>query len=370
MNVLDRLANIKGLGLPRLFKAQNANFAARSQISIFQARHALQKQLNAEKAKPAVDFSDPKLRRLQERSDELTAKKTKVADAVSLFATTINAIFDIKSALEEAKTLLQTIQPTSDAAFRAAVATQFDVKYDKLNKEVDNATSGGKNLLDAADRLTFRTAVSFADLVDRGTIQLTGRYVGSEFYIRDDSGRLWTLDTPRTGLIEYSSFPSSPTGTLHDIADLTITSYDATTERISISGPTAIDGTVVRGGLGVLTSKFYNGFAADADVTSAIADIDAGLAKLELARVNVRAQEGLFKAQRDALDARITDVDDDIQGRIDTMIDARKAKLFSMESRMHATLSSMSITTDAGSILIDSLFQRPRTGARILDFST
>jgi hypothetical protein len=30
----------------------------------------------------------------------------------------------------------------------------------------------------------------------------------------------------------------------------------------------------------------------------------------------------------------------------------------------------MSITTDAGSILIDSLFQRPRTGARILDFST
>jgi hypothetical protein len=369
MNILDRFANIKGLPARRLFGAFNASFVNGSQIAIFRARHALEKQINAEKAKPAIDFSDPKLRRLQQRSNELGTAKSRIAETVTLFATTITAIFDIKAALEEAKAALQTIQPTSDAAFRAAVASQFDGKLDKLNKEVDNAASGGKNRLDAVDRLTFRTAVNFAELANGGSVPLTGSYVGTEYYIREDNGNKLLLDTPRTGFIEYSNYPSGATGTRVDIADLVIDSYDPATGAITISSPTPITGTLVRGGLGVLNSKFYGDFATDADVTAAIADIDGALSKLELARMQVRAQEGLFKAQRDALDDRITEVDDDTQARIDLMLDERQAKIFAMEARMHVTLSGLSLTTAAGSLLIESLFLTERRAPGILDFT-
>ena len=54
-----------------------------------------QKRINEIRAKPAVDFNDPKMVRLQRRQDALQKTKDGLADTVSLFATTINAIFDI-----------------------------------------------------------------------------------------------------------------------------------------------------------------------------------------------------------------------------------------------------------------------------------
>ena len=185
-----------------------------------------------------------------------------VADTVSLFTTTINTIFDIKAALEEARELLVSIQPTSDAAFRANIATRFDGKITKLNNEVDNATSGNRNLLRLVDRVNFNTGVNLAEIGGGGVISISGNYVGTEYHIKEADGSYWLLDTTRTRLADYTSYPNGYTGTAYDLDDLVVDSYDPATGSITISGPEAISGTLVRGGLGVVNSFLYNGFAA------------------------------------------------------------------------------------------------------------
>ncbi len=371
MNILDRYANVRGGLAPHpLFSASFNSYVKRTQISIFQARFAIERRINEIKAKPAVDFNDPKMQRLQRRQDALQKVKNGLADTVSLFTTTINTIFDIKAALEEARELLVSIQPTSDAAFRADIATRFDGKITKLNNEVDNATSGNRNLLRLVDRVNFNTGVNLAEIGGGGVISISGNYVGTEYHIKEADGSYWLLDTTRTRLADYTSYPNGYTGTAHDLDDLVVDSYDSTTGAITISGPEAISGTLVRGGLGVVNSFLYNGFAADADVTNAIADIDTAINRINTARLQTRAQESLFVSRASAFDEQIGDVEDDIQDLINTMVDERTAKIFAEQTRLHATLVGLSLTSEGGTLLIESLLLPQRRSPGILDFMT
>lgn len=370
MNILDRLANVKGFGPHPLFSASFDAFVKGSQISIFQARFALQKRINEIRATPAVDFKDPAMLRLEGRRERLQKVKDGLADTVSLFTTTIDAIFDIKAALEEARELLLSIEPTSDAAFRADIATRFDGKLDKLNDEVGNATYKNRSLLRLVDRVNFNTGVNLAAIGGGGAISISGVYVGSEYYIKEADGSYWLLDTTRTRLADYASYPSGATGTAYDLGDLVVDSYDPASGSIGISGPEAISGTLVRGGLGVLNSFLYNGFGGDADVTAAIADIDTALNRVETARAQTRAQESLFVSRAGAFDARIEEVQDEIQALIKTMTDERGAKLFAEQARLHATLSGLSITSEAGALLIASLLMPQPRAPSMLDFTT
>lgn len=370
MNILDRYANVGGLSVNPLFTASFSSYLKRTQISIFQVRFALERRINEIRAKPAVDFNDPKMVRLQRRQDALSKTKDGLADTVSLFATTIDAIFDIKEALEEARELLVSIESGSDADFRADIASRFDAKLTKLNNEVDNAAFGTRNLLKLVDRVNFNTGVNLAEIGGGGVISITGSYVGSEYYIKEADGSFWLLDTARTRLSDYTSYPNGYTGTSHALSDLVVDSYDSSTGAITISGPEAISGTLVRGGMGVVNSFLYNGFAADADVTDAIADIDTAINRINTARLATRSQESLFISRASAFDERVGDVQDDIQDLINTMVNERTAKIFAEETRLHATLFGLSITSEQGTLLIESLLLPQKRSPGILDFMT
>jgi flagellin-like hook-associated protein FlgL len=373
MNILDRYANVGGLSVNPLFTASFSSYLKRTQISIFQVRFALEKRINEIRAKPAVDFNDPKMVRLQRRQDALQKTKDGLADTVSLFNTTINAIFDIKAALEEARELLVSIQASSDADFRADIATRFDAKLTKLNNEVDNASFGTRNLLKLADRVNFNTGVDLAGIGGGGVISITGTYVGSEYYIKEADGSYWLLDTTRTRLAEYTSYinyPDGATSTAYYFDDLVVDSYDSSTGAITISGPEAISGTLVRGGLGVVNSFLYNGFAADADVTDAIADIDTAINRVNTSRLHIRSQQTFFLSRASTYDIRIGDTQDDIQDLINTMVDERTAKIYAEQTRLHATLFGLSITSEQGTLLIESLLLPQSRSPGILDFMT
>lgn len=373
LNILDRYANVGGFTVNPLFSASFNSYVKRTQISIFQVRFALQKRINEIRAKPAVDFNDPKMVRLQRRQDALQKTKDGLADTVSLFATTINAIFDIKSALEEARAHLVSIQSDSDAAFRADIASRFDGKLTKLNNEVDNAKLGTRSLMKLVDRVNFNTGVDLAEIGGGGVLSITGTYVGSEYYIKEADGSYWLLDTTRTRLAEYTSYvnyPDGATGTAYFFDDLVVDSYDSSTGAITISGPEAISGTLVRGGLGVVNSFLYNGFAADADVTNAIADIDTAINLVNTSRLQIRSQQTFFLSRAGTYDIRIGDTQDDIQDLINTMVNERTAKIYAEETRLHATLFGLSITSEQGTLLIESLLLPQSRSPGILDFMT
>ena len=217
--------------------------------------------------------------------------------------------------------------------------------------------------------------MDLAEIGGGGVISITGNYVGSEYYIKEADGSYWLLDTARTRLAEYTSYinyPDGATGTAYYFDDLVVDSYDSSTGAITISGPEAISGTLVRGGLGVVKSFLYNGFAADADVTNAIADIDTAINQVNTSRLQIRSQQTFFLSRASTYDIRIGDTQDDIQDLINTMVDERTAKIYAEETRLHATLFGLSITSEQGTLLIESLLlpqSRPPRHPRLHDLS-
>ena len=119
--------------------------------------------------------------------------------------------------------------------------------------------------------------------------------------------------------------PGTPTGNEISTVGLTIDSYDPVTGAVTYGGSGSLSGTLNREGLGIVKSEYYNGFATDAAVQQAIADVDTALSTLGSQGSIIKAQATLVEGNANTATEKINNLEDEIDGLIDKQLDEHQA---------------------------------------------
>jgi len=179
---------------------------------------------------------------------------------------------------------------------------QFDAQVNAINNEAD-AVGPAFNLVGSINRQdgTFNT-IEYRSDVNLNSSTLTGTYIGSDFRIEANDGRVWIPDlgsdfiqSYTNGGTEAEKYTTTDGETVQKATStrngMKLISYDANTKNITVEisvvpddPPITVTGKLKTNGLGVMQSWFYNDFATQADRSRAFKDIDAAEVNLQLAR--------------------------------------------------------------------------------------
>ncbi len=180
---------------------------------------------------------------------------------------------------------------------------QFDAFVTSINNEAD---SGGQafNLVGNINRQDGTpNTVEYRNDVNLNSTTLRGTYIGSDYRIEANDGKVWIPDLGSDLIQAYDSNGVTEerytTGDGQEVAKATSTrngvkliSYNASTQQITVEisvvpddPPLVVTGKLKKNGLGVMQSWFYNDLSTDADRKRAFADINA-------AEVNLSSAQG------------------------------------------------------------------------------
>ena len=235
---------------------------------------------------------------------QAAAQTSRVVSArLSLVANTIQQNLDhittIKDNLFDMKVAVETAATTTDMDYIRQV---FDSAMTEVNRAAD-ALPKVSNLIGNVGKTTWNTPEISYQTDDIGTrIDITGEYLGSDFYIEDSSGNVWVPDWSIramerfTGIGEYSSDTKVDSayytfdGNGINLNSLSGSAIDFTVFPDVASETATYTGTLYKGGLEVMPSWMYSDFATEADRTTATDDVDT-------ARDVVNRQEAILKSE-------------------------------------------------------------------------
>lgn len=179
---------------------------------------------------------------------------------------------------------------------------QFDAQVTAINNEADSV-GPAFNLVGSINRQDGTpNSIEYRNDVNLNSTRLTGTYIGNDFRIESNDGRVWIPDLGSDFIQSYTNGGTEPekytTAAGQEVQKatstrngLTLVSYNADTKQITVEisivpddPPITVTGTLKTNGIGVMQSWFYNNFATQADRTRAFKDIDAAEINLELAR--------------------------------------------------------------------------------------
>lgn len=352
-----------------LFKLNSEVFAVSAAEALRVISNALASKANVELAKPAVDFSDPRLARPQAEIDRLRIQKDAFADEAALLSKTVDQMGWIEVRLNDIKTQLLTLSAASTPAERAAAAALLDEKVAVINQLARDAGDFGKNPIGRPYSSDFRTANVIASYMPSAEpIIVEGKFAGTDFSITDSDGDTWRYDRSTGSLIEYSSFPDTPTGVSHASSAISVASYDSGTGAISLDTPGGtVDGTLTRYGQGVLDGFLYNGLATDADVARALADVEAAISQFAIDKALIGGAAATLEGRLGQLNLRITGLDDKIQDLIAEFTEEKAASDAALRTRVQLQQQALSLSLGSSGALIDMFFRDSVKTGSILD---
>ncbi len=166
---------------------------------------------------------------------------------------------------------------------------------------------------------TYNT-IEYRNSITLDSTTLTGTYIGSDFRIEGNDGKVWIPDLGSDFIQSYSNNGTTAEKYTTDAGQtinkgtstrngLKLISYDPQTKDITVEisvvpddAPITVTGKLKKNGIGVMQSWFYNEFATDADRKRAFTDINS--AEVNLASASSDIQRS---ATQTAIDNRHAD---------------------------------------------------------------
>ena len=321
----------------------------------------LVERMNAERRESAVDFNRYDLVRAKSEKASLLQFKAKIADNLSAVSKAKGAIEWIDSRLDRMLVDLQAILGSSDPDARAAAAAAFDEDLDFINSKADGA---GQRIGNRTVNLIGNASVddfSVSDLYTRtsksgGSAMIEGIYMGARYNVEDAEGDIWRYDEPSDSFVEYSSGDSSsPTGESIAAEGLTLDSFDSTTGAVVFGGTGSLQGTIVRGGIGVLEAGFYNDFADDAAVQRAIDDVTAAIDYVASKGPAIKATAALLQASNQMMSERVSNLSEEIAAITKEEVDETAAKAKAARLKLSLAVNNINLVTQQSTGLIQNL---------------
>lgn len=332
-----------------------------SQLSIVNIARQLVARAEAEKPDTAVNFREPALLRANTEKGRLLDFKARTADQLSALTKAKSGIEFIEKHLATLKTNLQSITSSSTSEERAAAAAEFNELYGKINAQADGANQTinyiPTNLIGSGSLPEFTTDDLYAKVSPNGgSIRVEGQFLGTDFVVEDSSGFLWHEDENRGVYVQYASDGTGlPTGNEISTEGLTISSFDPDSGAVTFGGSGSLTGTVNRAGLGVLKSEFYNDFASDADVTQAIADIDAALATVASGGSFIKAQATLVEGRANSVTTSLSNLESEIDDLIDKQLDENQAEIAAADLKLRLALNNINLISQNNQGLVENM---------------
>jgi hypothetical protein len=331
-----------------------------SMSSLLLITQKLVERMQSERAETAVDFNQYDLVQANREKAKLVGFKDKVASAASLLSKTSKAIENISATLTKMRNELDLIGPGTSAEVRAEKAAKFDAYLATINGEANGANQTvnfrNVNLIGNTKSPSFATDnVATKYSARGGTLLVEGKYLGSGYHIEDADGDLWRYDGATNAFVEYGPDGYSPTGATISADGLTLESFDHDTGAVSYGGSGSLTGTVVRGGVGLLGSELYDGFADDASVAQVIADIDAAIAKVTSQGAAIKANAGLLQGNIDVVSEKLIHVEKEIDDLVDRQLEENGAKSAAAQAKLGLAISNLNLTANANTGLIENM---------------
>ena len=217
---------------------------------------------------------------------------------------------------------------TNALGYRAAFDSILNSVRSTAENTIDNPNLLGK---DPSAKLVYPVSPTGGNQI------LNGRYVGSDYYITDSSGKRWQPDRVAGLLRQYDSYPESPSeksGALQE--GVRLDSFDAATEGVTFtinSATAAIEsfsGTITREGTNILDAWLYDGLKTQAGRDRALADLKAAKTVLELEERRYQVARTTVNFHRSRADANV----DRFQGNIDKVLASQAQELVNVKDSL------------------------------------
>ena len=183
-------------------------------------------------------------------------------------------------------------------------------------------------------------------------------YIGTRFNIEDADGFLWRYDDDADAYVQFKSDGTGArTGNTVSAVDLTITSFDHGTGAVEFGGSGSLSGTVVQGGIGVLTSNFYGEFANDAALQQAIDDIDAAVNTVNSRGYPITADATLIDANVQLINEKVRQLDDEKRRITREELDETAAVSRAANLKLRLAINNINIMSQMSSGLIENMLQ-------------
>ena len=120
-------------------------------------------------------------------------------------------------------------------------------------------------------------------------------------------------------------------------------------------GSGSLQGTVVKGGIGVLDSQFYNSFADDTSVQSALDDVNSAIDYVTSKGAIINADATLIQSGSSQAQDRITNLDREINSIKTEQLDESTAKSKAAKLKLSLAVNNINLTMQHNTSLIQNL---------------
>lgn len=340
--------------------------AAQRIEAIFSAR------INAARAAKNDEFIRSAILGLENKMAQLIGRKDRITEGVAVITKALEQTAFIRSFVTNLQQQLTALEAGSITA--STMSELLDNSIRKINILAREATvtftdgrfSSPINLINSRSRLTYSTQNLFAPFnSSTDSFLIGGVYLGTDYTITEDGGNLLLSDTgfllteAATGtLFQYTSYPDSPTGSSAAVADITVNFFTTSSGDIQITAAGlggTIDGTLTKGGLGILDSFLYNDLASQSDIDNLRTDLRDAESLLLLSEADFRSARSLLVSRASVFDAQIFGVETEITKRIREIKDDRDADVLAAQLEFAIARFNFALLASRGNVLIQTM---------------
>ncbi len=324
-------------------RIQADQFSGHMERTQLQVQLALQKQQVRDYAALQDKYDGSKEARIEAEIDTLFAKKSKLATQVSRLESAVKEFNDVRIDLYEIK----------DASTGAAAA--FDTEINQLNTQVGNRKLYPHRLLGNPGHGN-GSWLSDSTVVDTGIISttVTTKFLGVDYYIElDAGGGRFTPDLENRTL-------GGPASISFD--NLQLDSYDSATGAIQFTdttGPTVYNGTLYKGGTGIMSGWLYNNLVGAGDQTNAQDDVDTAIQTMIDTERDYKINLTMIKSAVSKLNTQIDNLADEFKRVSAEELSAKQAERRAIAQKFDLAMNNVSLTSNVSVTLIQNLFNSP-----------
>jgi len=351
---------VNGIGAYVNIQLEKNQFSSMDSIALISKQ--LVARMQSERKDEAVNFSRPDLVRANTEKARLIEYKSKVADELSAMTKAKGAIEWAASKLNTMTAKAQAILGSTDPDARAAFASEFNEALKFINDKVEGASQkiGYQtiNLVGDVDPSTFKADNLYIRTSDKGGRSMVeGAYMGSNYNIMDEDGYLWTYSAKEQSFVQReNTLSATPTGNKIAFNGLTVDSLDHDTGAVTLGGTGGgLTGTVQRGGLGVLDSKFYGDFATDTDVQNAIDDMLSAMTYVKSTGSSIKADATVMINANRTIQGRLSHLNKDIDAITREELDEAGAKTKAANLKMSLAINNINLVAQQNTALVQNL---------------
>ena len=363
-----------GLGsISQIINAQVIKNETSNMGSLVTITERLVERLNEQKASQAVDFnSNGDYIRARRESQKLANFKEKISDSVSATTKAKKAATFIEADLDKMKAKLQTLLGSTSNEDRATAATEFNDLYNNINARASGANQivnhQNINLIGRTNGPDWDTKDLYTSTNQSGGFtKIEGAYLGTQHEIIDADGYAWRFDEMNELYKQYLNDGTDvATGSEISMADMTISSFDSSTDSVTLSnGADTISGTLNRGGLGILKSEYYSNFSDDTSVQDAIDDIDSAIIYFDTNSTRMNANASLLQSNNNLIKKQIAQLEKEVAEIVTEEIQANGAKNRAANLKFTLAISNVNIMSKSNEGLILNMLQltQPQSSA-------